>query len=598
MVVEEKYGQSKTASSRPPPYMNGQTRGPRPDSPSDSESSSESEDDEGELATQQLDGEIAATLQAIRSKDPRVYDKKATFYEPGGVDDVAERINTVKKDKPVYLQEYHRRNLLAGTQDEDEPDSKPNHTVQNEAQNDSLIRQMHETVDPADSGGSDAGAEDFFTAKPGQERPKDVEKRQPIDPVAADNDPETFLSNFMASRAWVPADKAVFHPFESDEEEEDDRADEYEEAYNLRFEDPSRSNEKLLSHSRQAAAQYSVRREEPKGRKRARDEISLQKEAARKEREEEKARLRNLRVEQATEKLKRFKEASGLRNEALPVEDWQKFLDAGWDTDTWDQEMQRRFGDQYYARQDDEGNEGSQIMESKKKRKLKKPKWSDDIDIDDIVPDFEQADDADFSLSESEEEEAFGQGVLEGMGRPGIETEAARPKKKAKSSQQIRAETKKEARKERRKLDEAVEQKMAIDVLPATYKNPSGPFRYRDTSPSAFGLSARDILMADDSSLNQYAGLKKLATFRDPDRKQKDKRKLGKKGRLRQWRKETFGQEEGPNASLQDFIKSRMRDNTSEPTGARQDAESKDDADAPARKKKRSRKTKAAESPV
>ena len=52
--------------------------------------------------------------------------------------------------------------------------------------------------------------------------------------------------------------------------------------------------------------------------------------------------------------------------------------------------------------------------------------------------------------------------------------------------------------------------------------------------------------MADDTQLNQFAGLKKLAAFRDEEQKARDQRKLGKKARLRQWRKDTFGNEEGP----------------------------------------------------
>ena len=38
-------------------------------------------------------------------------------------------------------------------------------------------------------------------------------------------------------------------------------------------------------------------------------------------------------------------------------------------------------------------------------------------------------------------------------------------------------------------------------------------FRYRDTSPNSFGLSSMDILLADDTQLNQYAGLKKAGSI-------------------------------------------------------------------------------------
>jgi protein KRI1 len=89
-----------------------------------------------------------------------------------------------------------------------------------------------------------------------------------------------------------------------------------------------------------------------------------------------------------------------------------------------------------------------------------------------------------------------------------------------------------------------VDSKMALDI-PTKSKQPTR-FRYRETSPTSFGLTAADILMAPDTSLNQFAGLKKMASFRDLDKKRKDKKHLGKKARLRQWRKETFGNENGP----------------------------------------------------
>lgn len=39
--------------------------------------------------------------------------------------------------------------------------------------------------------------------------------------------------------------------------------------------------------------------------------------------------------------------------------------------------------------------------------------------------------------------------------------------------------------------------------------------------------------------------MKKLASFREPDKKKKDKKRYGKKKRLREWRKDVFGDEDG-----------------------------------------------------
>lgn len=53
-------------------------------------------------------------------------------------------------------------------------------------------------------------------------------------------------------------------------------------------------------------------------------------------------------------------------------------------------------------------------------------------------------------------------------------------------------------------------------------------------------------MAADDAELNSYAGLKKYAAFRDPEKKKRDKKRYAKKKLLKQWRKEVFGAPSGP----------------------------------------------------
>src|SRR5271154_6427655 len=73
LTVEEKYQKE----SKPSKSLYGDKYDEDEDSSSD-----EDEDDEGFLATEALDAQISATLQAIRNKDPRVYDENVTFYAP------------------------------------------------------------------------------------------------------------------------------------------------------------------------------------------------------------------------------------------------------------------------------------------------------------------------------------------------------------------------------------------------------------------------------------------------------------------------------------------------------------------------------------
>lgn len=52
-----------------------------------SQSSSEEEDEYGELLTKKIDRRVRETLDAIRSKDPRIYDKSVRFFENDGKGD-------------------------------------------------------------------------------------------------------------------------------------------------------------------------------------------------------------------------------------------------------------------------------------------------------------------------------------------------------------------------------------------------------------------------------------------------------------------------------------------------------------------------------
>jgi len=513
----------------------------------DSESSSdEEEDDEGFLATEELDKSISQTLRAIRAKDPRVYDTSVTFYAPieqDGEDEMSE----IKKEKPMYLSDYHRKNLLTGyigPEEESKDEQHPTYAQEQDELKAVVVKQIHAAVE--DSSDSEDSNAEFL--KPARKRnptdqgvPSGLRK---LEVVNAEKDPETFLSNFMAARAWVPGDGARFQPFDSDDEEDEERAEKFEAAYNLRFEDPTHANETLKSYARDIVAAKSVRREDTNSRKKQRDILRAKKDAERMERDEERARLKKLRMDEMEEKLKMIQKAAGLKGKSLKEEEWTKILEEGWDDKTWETELNKRFGDDYYA-EEEVGSEASSDgsgheVKSRKKKKPSKPKWDDDIDIKDIVPDFEDEEQANerpaFTLSDSEPE----QDVDKDQGGHAQRSKTSKQHKRDRINQQ------RESRIERKKIEALVDNQLDLN-LPLKSSKQTTRFRYRDTSPISFGLTPMDILMAPDASLNQFVGLKKMAAFRDPEKKKKDKKKLGKKARLRQWRKDTFGDEEGPN---------------------------------------------------
>ncbi len=547
---------------------------------SDDSSSDETEDDDAELATKDLDAEIEETLAAIKRRDPKVYDKEVRFYQE--FDPETQEVDGKKKEKPMSLHDYHRRNLLEGFTGE-EQDNAQGGTPRTFAQEqEDLKRDVvgHMHISATNGEVSDGDEDDFLVAKKQPTR-NEVFAQLPskeitdVDVAAADKDPEMFLSNFMAARAWLPTASSRLPALESDESEDDRRADEFEAAYNLRFEDPEHANEKLKTFARDAA-KYSVRREDEKGRarKRARDREKEKKDQEKRERQEERKRLRELRVEEMATKVNKIREAAGLRGKQVNIDEWRDVLEGDFDDSRWEEEMRDRFGDSYYAAAEEEddgfGGEAEDIEEQPgKRRKPKKPKWNDDIDIKDLVPEFEEeeATKPAFTLSsddEVNEEEDGGVPVAPNnleesdvLSNADVEELPTAKRRSKKDFAKEKADARRAARIERRKIEEFVDSNLPLEhpSLAASTKNqPVAGFRYRETSPTSFGLTARDILFADDTQLNEYAGLKKMAAFRDAEKKRRDKKRYSKKGRLREWRKETFGSKDEPSGGFERLL--------------------------------------------
>jgi len=528
LVVEEKYGKGKALQ----------------DPADDSEDSEEGvdEDDAAELLDEALDEEVNATLQALRAKDPRIYNKEVKFYHEA--DEDGDAMDGVEKEQSMTLRQFHTKNLLEGNFDpEDDEDAPPKTYAQEQEEvRQNLVKEMHAAAE------EDGEADDFLVAKPKPaSKKKDRVKITAEDVEQADKDPETFLSNFMASRAWVPTGTSRFQPLESDDDSEEAAADEWENSYNLYFEDTAGANEKIMTYARDAVASTTVRRDDATGRRKAREAARAKREHERKQKEQELARLRKLKVEEMEQKVQQIRKIGGLSGRDFKMEEWKDVLEADWSDDQWDVEMQKRFGDAYYDERD-AGSDNEAEGAGSKKKKVSKPKFDDDIDIKDLVPDFKDDEEErpDITLSSDEEDAGVGAGDDE-------EEEATKSKKSSKKRKQERADAKSAARRDRRLIENLVDSNLEYEAKLATKPKAPTRFRYRETSPTSFGLTARDILLADDAHLNEFAGLKKLATFRDPAKKKKDKKQLSKKARLRQWRRDTFGDEEGPKGGFEAF---------------------------------------------
>ncbi len=402
----------------------------------------------------------------------------------------------------MFLRDYHRKNLLENAALGDEASDTLPYAFEQEALKKALVDEVHKTEDEDDGN-------DFLVRKAKQPKALEVDPLSVPDVSTAEQDPEGFLSKFFSARAWVPTDSSTIKPLQSDDEEDERKAEEFENAWNLRFEDPEASNQSLVTHSRAIVEKYSVRREEGTGRKRARERDKEKKKEEKKERQEQRSRLKTLKIKEMTAKMEKIRDAAGL-DDSIKAEDWAEMLEGDWDDEKWNEEMKRRFGKEY-DQKDDEGIKD--LMDST--GKSEKPKWDDDIDIKDLVPDFNEDDLPEIELTDEEPE----------------------------SSNAMPAPSKSDRRRDRRIIEALAEQAMPLEMAATEAEQ---AFRYRETSPNSFGLTPLDIFGASDVQLNQFAGLKKLSTFRNEEWKKRDKKKLGKKARLRMWRRETFGREEPP----------------------------------------------------
>jgi hypothetical protein len=141
--VEAKLGKSVALGKR---RNRDEEDGDEDGSDESDEPSEEDEDEDGELVTEALDNEIMATLNAIRSKDPRVYDKDATFYSK--FDEDAPEQLAEKKEKPMTLRDYHRENLLKGAANGEEEEQPPKSFAQEQEDlKKSIVKELHAVAD-------------------------------------------------------------------------------------------------------------------------------------------------------------------------------------------------------------------------------------------------------------------------------------------------------------------------------------------------------------------------------------------------------------------------------------------------------------------
>lgn len=479
----------------------------------DSDSSeSEDEDEFGELLTEDVEEGLNKVLHALKNNDKELLlNKEVKFYG-----DIDESVKKSKKQKPIYLKDYHRMNILSGDalKENIEEESVKTYDQERREERAKLLDDIKNAFNQIDEDEDEDENEDGgqFIKK----KDTDVQVPKRVLP-SADQDGENFLTEFMKQHAWIPqeGDKTLNLDRQGEDDDEfDDAADRIEQAYNFRYEDPNSAE--IISYAR---TQATMRRNATGSRQKKREREKVEKKKDDAEKEVMIQKKKTEKVNKLTDILETVKKEYGADlDEALVKKISDRLFDDDFDDAQWDEVLGELFNDAFYN--DD----------------VKKPEWDED---DEIMKDFK-----------AEEEEADDDGD-DGQDQEGQGLEP--PKKKSKKEEILeKSKSKKDKKKIKELAEKAVDQeKMKIidqveEERAGRSKDRETVFKYREVSPEAFGLTTREILLADDADLNEFVGLKKLAPYRPKELRVKDRRKIAKKKNLKDWRKKVFKNEDGP----------------------------------------------------
>ena len=489
-----------------------------PESDSESSSSDEEEDEYGDLITDEVEQGINQVLSKIRSDPKSLLDPNLKFFKDPESDDIL-----VKKqgEKPMYLKDYHRQNLMDGSFkefDENETvDGVKSFATEQKEERDKLLNDINDAFD--DEEGDDEDDDGFLKKKEKKEEAKEPAQSLP-DP---EKDQNAFLSAFLDQKAWVPkkGDKVIdLDQIDRDDEEDfDDAVEDFEQAYNFRYEDANSTE--IISYARNQAT---LRRSKTNSRKRAREKAHEEKRKAEEHKAELLKKKKTVKLNKVVDRLAQIKEAVGseVSDEVIQKVFGDSLLNEDFDDADWDNKMAEIFNEQYYGAE------------------VEKPTWDDDL-----------MDGLDEEADEEHNEDS-------------VDVEEEPPKKKAKKEKlKEKSSLKKEKESLKAKAQEIIDantlkiqEEVEEEEEERGRKKDAGDlkFKYREVSPESFGLSTREILLADDKQLNSFIGIKKFAPYRPKELRLKDKRKYTKKKHLQEWRKETFKNMRIPEEAKDDEI--------------------------------------------
>ena len=453
----------------------------------DNEDEDEEEDDEGALLTDELDVQIHATLNAIRRKDPAVYDPSTVFFTEEG-EAKAGKEKTPADGPKVTVKDLLLQSLADDDAEEEnlgegegEGEGRALPYVQEQAQLKAALVKAAQAGADANDADADGDEEDLFRVRISAPPPTTT---SPSDDAPLP--PAQFLQSFLSHQWWkaspssLPSYTAIkgepppplLHP-NSDDDAEVERGEAFEAHYNQPATTPFHYLEEGGGevHTWPRQVVDSVRRKDTR-RKEERERRRKRKEEERRRRDEEvrKAKADKLRLlQQRMERIRQVAalgEGGGEGPEGRLAGGLAEGLEGDFDEAEHDRLMASLFDEEYYA---------AQVQE-------------DDAAMAKLAEDEEDEGDGD------------GDGGATGQGRRVKDEGKRRPMSYARSSAPH--------------LQSGMDEVYALD-----YEDIIGDlrtrFHYTAVKPETFGWSVADILEKEEKELNQKVSLKKLAPYRE-----------------------------------------------------------------------------------
>jgi len=323
---------------------------------------------------------------------------------------------------------------------------------------------------------------------------------------------DKFLWKYVNNNGWMDEDKKETPTYdEIVDSEEEEKADQFEAAYNFRFEDPE--GNKVVTHARKVEG--SVRNTKDK-RKEKRKERNERKETELKGKREELKRLKNMKKQEIAAKLKQISDATGVAPEGLEGVD----LDGDFDPEEYDKRMSKAFGGDFYD-DGDENAEDTEAFLAQVRQEIDEGGYDAEVGYGEDEAEAAEGEapwDAENENGDDAEEQDGKEGEAQEHEEDG-EEEWGEEKDWGEEGEKKKREHKRKHGKDKVDMGEYLDEYYKLDFEDVV-GGMGTRFKYKEVAPVDFGMDAVEILLMDDKKLNKYAGLKKYAAYREDSKQQ------------------------------------------------------------------------------